>query len=41
MLKNYFKNTSKEQLEKDFEELKVYNNFGVDIHDLIKSNENL
>ncbi len=31
MLKNYFKNTSKEQLEKDFEELKVYNNFGISI----------
>ena len=31
MLKNYFKNTPKEQLEKDFEELKVYNNLGVDV----------
>lgn len=36
-LEEYFRNTSKEQLDKDWEELKEYNEIGPDIDECLKS----
>lgn len=36
-LKEYFETTSKEQLDKDWEELKKYNEIGSDMDEYIKS----
>lgn len=36
-LEEYFKNTPKEQLDKDWEELKKYNEIGPDIDECLKS----
>lgn len=36
-LEEYFRNTSKEQLDKDWEELKEYNEIGPDMDKYIKS----
>ncbi len=36
-LKEYFENTPKEQLDKDWEELKEYNEIGPDMDEYIKS----
>ena len=34
-LKNYFENTSSEQIEKDWKELKKYNEIGPDIEEFL------
>lgn len=36
-LEEYFRNTPKEQLDKDWEELKKYNEIGPDIDEFLKS----
>lgn len=36
-LEKYFRNTPKEQLDKDWEELKEYNETGPDMNEYIKS----
>lgn len=36
-LEEYFRNTPKEQLDKDWEELKKYNEIGPDVDEYIKS----
>lgn len=36
-LEEYFRNTPKEQLDKDWEELKKYNEIGPDMDEYIKS----
>lgn len=36
-LEEYFRNTPKEQLDKDWEELKKYNEIGPDIDEYLKS----
>ena len=38
-LEEYFRNTPKEQLDKDWEELKEYNEIGPDVDEYIKSVE--
>ena len=38
-LDEYFRNTPKEQLDKDWEELKKYNEIGPDVDEYIKSVE--
>ena len=38
-LEEYFRNTPKEQLDKDWEELKKYNEIGPDVDEYIKSVE--
>ena len=38
-LEEYFKNTPKEQLDKDWEELKKYNEIGPDVDEYLKSVE--
>ena len=38
-LEEYFKNTPKEQLDKDWEELKKYNEIGLDVDEYLKSVE--
>ena len=38
-LEEYFKNTHKEQLDKDWEELKKYNEIGPDVDEYLKSVE--
>ena len=35
-LKDYFENTPPEQLDKDFQELEVYNQIGPDAHEYIE-----
>lgn len=36
-LEEYFRNTPKEQLDKDWEELKEYNEIGPDVNEYLKS----
>lgn len=36
-LEEYFRNTSKEQLDKDLEELEKYNEIGPDVNEYLKS----
>lgn len=36
-LKEYFRNTPKEQLDKDLEELEKYNEIGPDVNEYLKS----
>lgn len=39
-LKNYFENTPSEQIEKDWEELKKYNEIGPDIEEFLSVQKN-
>jgi hypothetical protein len=39
-LKNYFDNTSKEILEKDWEQIKPYNEIGPDVIETLQNKEN-